>query len=373
MKYLVASDIHLGHLKTPTAHIIRSFKKSILNDKNKDIRVLFIGGDFFDRLIDLNSKDIQVIIEFFHYLLNYCHKHDILLRILEGTPSHDWEQSKLIVNLNDIRTHPVDLKYFKILDIEYIERYNQYVLYVPDEWCHDHKDLEKQIQQKLMEMHISQVDIAIMHGAFRFQLQGRKYNGFFFDEEFFLNTVKGFIHVGHYHTHSHLERIIANGSLERLAHGEEEAKGFVIVDGDKWAFVENQQSYTYKTIKVNANTTIDRLDKMINSFPEGSFIRLFMNKDHPFNLTFQELRVRYTNYNVKKLIKEHISEASTVTYIITDAELDMDDKFILDGDLHQLLFDSIEAKHQLTAIERSKLIGYISVFKETAVNEPVAF
>lgn len=36
-----------------------------------------------------------------------------------------------------------------------------------------------------------------------------------------------------------LDRIIASGSLERLAHGEERPKGYVRVDGDEWHFIES--------------------------------------------------------------------------------------------------------------------------------------
>ena len=70
MKYIVTSDIHLGHKNTPTEHIIRSFKTHILNDKNKDIDVLFIAGDLFDHLLYLNTKEAQQSIAFIHHLLD---------------------------------------------------------------------------------------------------------------------------------------------------------------------------------------------------------------------------------------------------------------------------------------------------------------
>ena len=39
MRYAVASDIHLGHLKTPTQHIINSFKTTILTEENKTLDI----------------------------------------------------------------------------------------------------------------------------------------------------------------------------------------------------------------------------------------------------------------------------------------------------------------------------------------------
>ena len=140
IKYLVTSDVHLGHENTPTTHIIQSFKTHILSDKHKDIDILFISGDLFDRLLDLNSKEVYFIIEFFNYLLSYCTVNNIRLRVLEGTPSHDWGQSQILVKLNDIRTNKCDLKYHKVLDIEYIEELNHHILYIPDEWTNSHDE-----------------------------------------------------------------------------------------------------------------------------------------------------------------------------------------------------------------------------------------
>ena len=365
MLYAVTSDVHLGHPKTPTAHIIKSFKKHILNDHNKKLDVLFISGDLFDRLLDFNSKEVQIIISFFNYLLSYCVDNNILLRVLEGTPSHDWTQSQTLVKLNEIRDDKCDLRYHKVLDIEYIERIGKYVLYVPDEWTNSHDELEKQIQTKLIENNISQVDIAILHGQFKYQFAGKPYHGFHYKEEYFLNLVRGFIHVGHYHTYTYLDRIIANGSLERLAHGEEQPKGYVIVEDKRYSFIENPSAYIYKTLQVTAATTIERLDKQIQRYPKESYIRLLMSKDHPFNITFQELKLRYLDYHLKKQIKEHVSEDSSVTYILNDSDLEVDDKFVLDTNIHQLLVDIVQAKHSLNSVESGKMMGYISIFKES--------
>lgn len=370
MKYLVTGDDHLGHLKTPTQHIIASFKKFILSEQNKDADVLFIEGDLFDRLLDLNSKEVQLIIEFFNYLLSYCVANNILLRVLEGTPSHDWQQSQTLVKLNEIRTHKCDLKYHKVLDIEYIERINKHVLYIPDEWTNSHDDMERQIKDKLNEHSITQIDIAICHGQFPYQYAGRPYHGFHYKEEYFLRLVKGFIHVGHYHNHNPMDRILPAGSLERLAHGEEEPKGFIVVNDDTWTFVENTDAWTYKTLNITAATTVEKLDKQIAKYRPGSYIRLLLNKDHPFNITFSELKLRYLDYHLKKITKENVSERAKITYILSDAELEFDNKFILEANIHQTLVDIVATKHTLNSVENSKLMNYISIFKEVENHAP---
>lgn len=370
MKYATCSDIHIGHIKTPTSHIISSFKNSILTEQNKDLDVLFIAGDLFDRLLDLNSKEVHLIIEFFNYLLTYCYSNNILLRVLEGTPGHDWQQSSTLVKLNDIRTHKCDLKYHRFLDIEYIERIDKHILYIPDEWTNSHDDLELQIQEKLNQYSITKVDIAIMHGQFKYQFAGKNYNGFYFKEEYFLNIVNNYIHVGHYHMFSKFDRIIANGSLERLAHGEEAAKGYVIVEDDKYTFIENKNAYTYVTLNITNSTTLERLDKMISKYPVNSYIRLLINKEHEFNINFNELKLHYLDYHMKKIIKENISDSSgSVNYILNDDDIELSNTFTIDSDIYNLLQNNIKAKYELNDSENLKLLNYIEIFKDVNKQE----
>ena len=368
MKYIVIGDVHLGHAKTPTAHIVSSLRKHILSDKHTDIDVLFIEGDLFDRLLDLNSKEVQVIISFFDSLLNYCFLNNIKLRVLEGTPSHDVLQPEILVKLNEIRDNKVDLKYFKVLDIEYLAEENKYVLYIPDEWVNDHAVLEKQIKDKLNLLGIEQVDIAILHGQFGYQVQGIPYTGFRFDEVYFLNIVKDLIHVGHYHTYSYFERIVATGSFERLAHGEEEPKGYLVAKDRTYTFIPNTDAYIYKNITLRSNTTLEQLDRNIRQYPKDSHICLTMSKDHSFNLTFGELKLRYLDYNLKKKIKDE-SEQNQTTYIQTDAFLDLSNKFTIDSDVQAIVLRNIQEQITLSESETVKLKGYLSVFKNTINQE----
>jgi DNA repair exonuclease SbcCD nuclease subunit len=369
LDYIVTSDIHLGHSKTPTEHIIESFKSTILTDSNKTKDVLFIAGDLFDRLLDLNTLEVKHIIEFFNYLLNYCYDNDILLRVLEGTPSHDWQQSSILLKLNDIRPNKCDFKYFKVLDVEYIEKFNKHILYIPDEWTNDHSTLETQITDKLNQYSITNVDIAILHGQFKYQFQGKPYHGFYFKEEYFLNLVRGYIHIGHYHVYTRLDRIIANGSLERLAHGEEKPKGYVVVKDNLYTFIENTRAFIYTTISITKKTSLDRLDKLIRSYPKGSYIRLLLSKDHPFNINFNDIKLRYLDYNLKKLVKESITEDNSITYIFNEEDIELSNNELLDTNIYDLLTTSILSKYDLDISETKKYLNYVDVFKQEIIIE----
>lgn len=358
VKYLVTSDIHFGHKNTPTKHIIASFTRSILNEANSTLDALFIAGDLFDHLLYLNTPEAQQVIQFFHQLLTYCHTNGIALKVLEGTPSHDWYQSSMLAKINDVRTNKANLTYVKALDIIYCDKLQKHILYIPDEWCSNQEELDLQIRHRMAQLGISQVDISILHGAFRYQAKGIPSSSFLYDESYFLNLTRGFIHIGHYHVHTSLDRIIAQGSLERLAHGEEDPKGYVLVQNEAFTFVENPNAYIYKTIQVNGSTDLNKLDKAIRKYPHQSHIRLSMKPDHAFNTLFKELTVRYADYHLKKLIKDPTAVNSSVTYILSEEALEMPDHFVLETNVYDTVLRSIELKHQLNPQELVKLNHY---------------
>ena len=368
VKYIHTSDIHLGHRKTPTEHIIHAFVDTILTERNRDVDVIFIGGDLMDRALEFFSKDILLIIPFFGRLLDYCYRNNIKLRLLEGTPGHDWNQIRPLLKLNDIRGEQrADVKHFPVLDVEYMHEFEKYILYIPDEWANTNDEIYQQIDAKLQALGISQVDIAVLHGQFAYQTGGMGH-ALNYDESYFLNLVKGFIHIGHYHTHTTFDRIIANGSLDRLAHGEEEDKGYVRSGG----YSSEQHAWICKTIRVTAKATLEKLDATIFSYPKGSYIRLIVPASHPFNITFTELKTRYLDYVLKKNLDDECeTETVKTAYILPETTLHGQQYFVLDNDIPGLVTASIQSKKTLPDSELGKLIRYLDVFKEVADEQTV--
>lgn len=365
MRYICTSDIHLGHKKTPTKHIIESFTKCILTPANASIDALFVAGDFFDHLLYLNTQEAQQIVQFFHRLLSYCYDNNISLKVLEGTPMHDWHQSSMLVKINDVRTNKADLTYVKTLDIIHCPRLNRHILYIPDCWCGDQQTLERDINKRLGELGIAKVDIAVLHGAFRYQAKGIPSSEFLYDEDYFLNLTRGFIHIGHYHTHTHLDRIVAQGSLERLAHNEEGPKGYVVVQDEAFTFVENPYAKIYKTIAIGPSTDLKRLDKVVFKYPHGSHIRFKMKADHPFNANFKELVLRYCDYHLKnERTVDAAPDADSATYIQHDDPLTSMGHTPLEANVYDTVMRSVEAKHKFTTSELLKLHHYAKVLEK---------
>lgn len=171
IRYIVMSDVHLGHRKNKTIDIIRNIGRFFNHYADRsDLDIIFIAGDLFDRLLDLPSDDSSEILAWAIQFIDYCSRNAIRLRILEGTPSHDWRQSRIFEKLISISNTDINFKYINTLSIEYMDDLGIHILYVPDEWSTTSEDTLSQVDELLKKNDLQQVDIAIMHGMFEYQM-----------------------------------------------------------------------------------------------------------------------------------------------------------------------------------------------------------
>lgn len=303
LRVCVVSDIHLAHRRTPTIEIADSLRKQITSQNISRTDVLFIPGDLFDRHLALPNQEVFEIHSLINYLLALCSRYSVVLRVLEGTPSHDWKQSRLLESINEA-AHGTDAKHISTLSIEHIDSLGIDVLYVPDEWDSDPMQTQKQVQELLDSRGISQVDFSIMHGQFEYQLppqlQAPRH-----DSEFYEAITRHYVFIGHIHTPSHRGRIIAPGSFSRLAHGEEHAKGHweLIVrehGDDEINFIENPYAKIYTSIDLtglDSEQALSVLDERMASLPPDSHVRLIADKADPIADSMEALKRRYPHQN----------------------------------------------------------------------------
>lgn len=323
LKIAVVSDVHLGHRRNDARNIAENLRLAFPdNAETADLDILFLAGDIFDDLLSLPHEDVVEIDLWIVYLLRLVKKHDITLRVLEGTPSHDWKQSERFSNINQLTSIDADLKYVKDLSIEYIEKFDIHVLYVPDEWDSTEKTLN-QIHDLLKAKGLEKVDFAIMHGQFEYQLpphvKAQKHNS-----EAYLKIVEHLIFIGHVHVHSRYDRIIAQGSFDRLSHGEEGPKGHVraVVSPDgryDVVFMENKHAKIFLTVRVHflsLEETIETIDRQVQALPEGSQVRVEANYDHPIFANMEMLIRRHPLFTWTKLPRE--DEEQETAAIIED-------------------------------------------------------
>lgn len=327
LKILVFSDVHLYHDKTRTEHIVFGLLKQLPdNESMRDVDLIVISGDLFDHSVFMPNKSIQVVITLVYHILKLCVKYDIVLRILEGTPSHDWRQSKLFIDINDNLRKPADVRHVVNLSIEHLERFGIDILYVPDEWGTGCSDTFLEVKQLLLDHNLTKVDFSIMHGCFNYQfpvnLVGKPD---VHDEASYLSITRHLIFIGHYHTPSVFERIYVPGSFDRLKHGEEEAKGHLVAtvhnDGSyDVKFVENKNAMIYKTFDFagySVGEVADTLNRYFNDDVSERYIRILADKEDAIYGGVTDLKRSYpfANFSISLKTKEKdkmVSEAKDI-------------------------------------------------------------
>jgi DNA repair exonuclease SbcCD nuclease subunit len=306
IKYIVFSDIHFGSNKNKTTNIANNLLNYLLKNVKviKDVDVFILAGDVFDRLLTAASLDYIIAVECLTKICMFCRLHNIKLRILEGTPSHDNKQCKILYTVLDELKMDIDFRYITDIEIEYIKELDTHILYIPDEVHHDAKDTLLEVKALMESMNLNQVDIAIMHGAFKYQFPILELASMHEEEEY-LSLVKHYISIGHVHGMSTYKRILAQGSFDRLAHNEEEPKGAmyieIINDRRSYVFIENKDAKIFKTIRIDTEDMIEAIDyigDILKDIIIDSHIRLNMKKTNPLLKSVRDIYKRFPDYNM---------------------------------------------------------------------------
>lgn len=325
LKILEFSDIHLGHPNTTTLHILENLNKTFTNSPSfGEFDIVFIAGDVFDRLLNLHDPNVAAILFWINKFLRICKKYDVMVKVLEGTPSHDWKQSRYFVIENEKNAINADVEYIETLSIRHIDKFGIDVLYVPDEWNPECDDTWKEVQGLLTEQGLDQVDFSIMHGAFDYQLPSHIPSPTHIPERY-LGITKYLVFIGHIHKHTVNDRIVSAGSFDRLSHGEEEPKGHVevIVRKDKTyeiVFVPNEGAKVHKTIncsELELTKAIRFIERKIKSLPEGSFVRIQADKTNSILANLNLLRDKFPDYKFSgKVDKDKESNSDTTLHLV---------------------------------------------------------
>lgn len=355
------SDVHLGHPTTPTEFIIRNLHRYVFPDDKdtRDLNIIFIDGDFFDSLQDPASTNSIAIRQYVVSLLYFCKKNDILLRILRGTKLHDWDQPYIFKEENDNHSIGCDLLYVDRIHIEYIERFGIHVLYVPDEANATAAQTWEEVRGLMNSLGINKVDYASMHGAFHHQLpEIESIKHILHNAEDYLGIVRHYIFVGHIHQHTIHERIIANGSTDRLIHGDEGVKGHVRVKKGLVKFIENIGAMRYKTLDVedmSADMVIEQVIDYLNNDETKGNIRLRCSKqsvaygmEKRLSKMFPFIRFSYLNNQKKQKTKEVLAPTVKIQLPVLTRE-----------NLEAEIIRELQEEHSYTFELASKLLSGI--------------
>jgi len=314
------SDIHLGHHRTPTEFIIGNLERLIPNTTQlDDIDLILIGGDVFDRLLDFNSRAAILIKRWMRSLIRACKQHDVVLRILEGTPSHDHKQNQWWLETNEMIG--ADVGYIDELAIEHIAPFGIDILWVPDEWKPQGDDVWKDVCRLMEQKGLTHVDFCVIHGTMDHQVP-KGLNLPHHLTQRYLDITRHYVLTGHIHQSAVRDRCLTNGSFDRLCHGDEGKKGFwdvtISPQGDHVVFIENRQAKVYNTINVvglgeRYLTAFEGLD-----LPVESHVRLETEVDSPAAFSFDQIKKQYGAYHwTIKTNRHDVSERQRNLFVDT--------------------------------------------------------
>lgn len=251
LRAAIISDVHMENRKTPTSHIVDNLIHYLVNPEVfKQIDVLFISGDFWDRLVNLPAPGVWEVSEFVVRTLRLAATYNVAIRCLEGTRKHDWKQSVMFVKENEKLGNIADCLYIDTLCIHDDEKLGMTIGYIPDQWKDNVRDTELEFKELMKTRGLNEVHFMIMHGFFDFQLP-RTDSGSGFDSDYFNSIVRYSVYIGHDHNAKDKDKIHIPGSFERTRHGENGPRGFMIADivaGEITNYrIENTRAMPYVT------------------------------------------------------------------------------------------------------------------------------
>lgn len=318
MKYkgVMIADIHFGAL--PVERLYNELEMFLTFIDKKDIDFIIILGDWFDRKLNLNSKDAKYSTVFFERICQICIDNNIKLRLIQGTESHDNSQLEVLEIL--AKNKPVDFKVFYEVDEE--ELFPDFnVLYIPEEYI-------TSIDEKYGKYMNKKYDMIFGHGMvqevkFAALIQSSETTmkkAPIFKSKMFCDICYGPIFFGHIHMKDVFnDKLFYVGSYSRWKFGEEDDKGFYYVKYDNDTkefnaeFIINDKAKKYDTIeiyekesgffKLNTENQIKYIQKLLNSF-EYEYLRIQFYIPEGYeneNLLINMLNESFSKYKNLKL------------------------------------------------------------------------
>lgn len=275
------TDIHFGASHLDSNELKCKLEEFLYPVLRSGIDVLVIGGDFFDNAIVLDTTTAKRSIECLKDFIQLSVEYNFAIRAIRGTYTHDRNQLGIITSLATNRSFrkecvKPDVKYFDDIAVDVVKGYS--FLFMPDNL--PYRNLSEACAKarfEIEERNLAQADFMVGHGYFKHVLPDViKDCTEAYTEEMVRPLVKRCVMMGHVHTSSVYDDFIYyGGSFDRMAHGEEETKGFFTftVTGDILVpeFVTNLEAVPHYTVYLNNSEDVDVNIRMVDDFIEKRF------------------------------------------------------------------------------------------------------
>lgn len=323
---LAISDIHWGAIEAKRLYNNLQLVIETIKYLKDQLDMVVICGDYFDYRLQLNSKSALLSLQWMDELVQVCKDSNVKkIRIVKGTQEHDNNQ------LEAFRTYEDNTGYFRIFNE------NTYEETLPDLgclYCPDETIPTKEYNMKYLSNILQIADLGFFHGSFDIVLpdivvqmseESNKAN-VIFEYELFSKCIKGLIVSGHWHVSSFNNPVLYTGSFDRWVFGEEEDKGFIILQYDTedhtYSFekVINENALKYDTITIDTSMykTSNDYKELIDDINQKydlseNYLRVLIQKstdreeDDVLINAFKKFYIN--NKNVKIVVKDLIKKA----------------------------------------------------------------
>lgn len=300
LKILAIADIHWGAMNSEILYNNLSLVLDTI--KNNSIDLVVVLGDYFDYKLALNSKQALFAIHWMDELINTCKASNVKkIRILKGTHEHDNNQLEVFSKYDN------GDGYFRLFNVNTIEETlpGLKCLYASDENIYT-KDYHTIYKDNLNSF----LDVGFFHGNFDFAMPSmicEKYLNneicnILFQYDIFSKIIRGPLVAGHWHVSMQHDRALYCGSFDRWKYGEEDPKGFYIIDYDtddysySLNFIENKNARIYKELSYNLSVDTE------SSF----YTNIIEEVANKYNLTDEHIKLVFYNYSNDLSVSEYI-------------------------------------------------------------------
>lgn len=322
-KIVFINDLHFGI--NDTEREVEELNKHFLPFiKNNDVDVIFLGGDYFDHKLSLGEPASLLGLEFFNNLISIAKEKNIIIRVIEGTQSHDRFQPRILENLVDSE---VDYRLFETVGVEDV--LGMRVLYVPEEY-------PMNIDEYYAPYKTDKFDLMVVHGTWDFI----NFGGSIDNNRNDINTAPvfkyqewkdalehgvalcGHIHGRHGYKDKTGEKIIYPGSFTAWSFDQISPRGFLYGEFDtethklKYEFVNNPDSPKYANLDVSdlgidlENTDVETIkNKIAEQKEKVNFIKVnldALSEDKKMILKeyYKGIKEIKTEVSTKKMLTE---------------------------------------------------------------------
>lgn len=308
--FVVLSDVHLGHDRVRCRKMIEDLEFFLPPERLAAIDFIIITGDLFDKRLPHDGDDAYLIGRWMERLLRLCVTHNVKIRILEGTPSHDQRQSRWMVTYNEIMQLGADVKYYDELSVDELFPAGPTALYIPDEVNHDANRTWLEVSELMQTKGVEKVNFIFSHGFYRFQTPASVISAH--DEDRYEAICTDLIVNGHDHTHKVKGKIRVPGSPDRHMMGQEEDKGFLQFSYSPERgvfdelFVINHRAVIHTTLDVVGKTQaeVEKILIDLEGSPDGSNFRLKVSRTDESYANFARLKTRFPHFKLSNISVE---------------------------------------------------------------------